>query len=121
VARRRDLDVEFGSKLRRFMRATARGHVALKADPQTGLEGLLSADKGLDRGLQEAVVKATLPVFFPADGKRPFGYQDALEWQRYADWMLKEQLLTRPQVAERALTNEFLAGEGLDPGTLSQD
>ncbi len=121
VARRRDLDQEFGSRLRRFMQATARGHATLKADPAAGLEGLLDADKGLDRGLQEAVVKATLPVFFPAGGERPFGYQDAAEWQRYADWMLDQGLIKRRQTAEQVVTNEFLAGEGLDPGTISQD
>ncbi len=121
VARRRDLDDEFGAKVRRFMQATARGHAALKADPQAGLEGLLNADKGLDRGLQEAVVKATLPVFFPADRERPFGYQDPAEWQAYADWMRDEGLITRRQTAEQVVTNEFLPGEGLDPGRLSQD
>jgi putative hydroxymethylpyrimidine transport system substrate-binding protein len=121
VARRRDLDEEFGAKLRRFLQATARGHEALKADPATGVDGLLAADKGLDRGLQEAVVKATLPVFFPADPERPFGYQDAREWQRYADWMLDEGLIKRRQTAEQVMTNEFLPGEGLDPGTISQD
>jgi putative hydroxymethylpyrimidine transport system substrate-binding protein len=121
VVRRRDLDQEFGAKVRRFMQATARGHETLKADPQSGVEGLLEADRGLDRGLQEAVVKATLPVFFPADAERPFGYQDRAEWQRYADWMLDAGLITQRQVAERVLTNEFLAGEGLDPGELSQD
>ena len=121
VARRRDLDEEFGAKVRRFMQATARGHATLKADPQAGLEGLLDADKGLDRGLQEAVVKATLPVFFPADRKRPFGYQDPGEWQAYADWMLEAGLITRRQAAEQAVTNEFLPGEGLDPARLSQD
>jgi putative hydroxymethylpyrimidine transport system substrate-binding protein len=121
VARRRDLDEEFGALVRRFMQATARGHEALKADPQAGLEGLLEADRGLDPGLQEAVVRATLPVFFPADAERPFGYQDPAEWQRYADWMLEQGLIKRRQVAEQALTNEFLAGEGLDPGRLSQD
>jgi putative hydroxymethylpyrimidine transport system substrate-binding protein len=121
VARRRDLDEEFGARLRRFMQATARGHATLKADPTAGLEGLLDADKGLDRGLQEAVVKATLPVFFPAGGERPFGYQDAAEWQRYADWMLDQGLIKRRQTAEQIVTNEFLAGEGLDPGTISQD
>ena len=121
VARRRDLDEEFGAKLRRFLQATARGHEALKADPATGVDGLLAADKGLDRGLQEAVVKATLPAFFPADPERPFGYQDAREWQRYADWMLDEGLITRRQDAEQLMTNEFLPGEGLDPGTISQD
>jgi putative hydroxymethylpyrimidine transport system substrate-binding protein len=121
VARRRDLDEEFGAKVRRFMQATARGHAALKADPSAALRGLLEADEGLDRGLQEAVVEATLPVFFPADPERPFGYQDTAEWQRYADWMLEAGLIRRRQVAEQAVTNEFLAGEGLDPGRLSQD
>jgi putative hydroxymethylpyrimidine transport system substrate-binding protein len=121
VARRRDLDEEFGARVRRFMRATARGHAALKADPAGALRGLLEADKGLDRGLQEAVVKATLPVFFPADSERPFGWQDLDEWQRYADWMLDEGLIRQRQVAEQAVTNEFLAGEGLDPGTISQE
>jgi putative hydroxymethylpyrimidine transport system substrate-binding protein len=121
VARRRDLNEEFGAKLRRFLQATARGHEALKNDPATGVDGLLAADKGLDRGLQEAVVKATLPVFFPTDPERPFGYQDAREWQRYADWMLDEGLIKRRQSAEQVMTNEFLPGEGLDPGTISQD
>ena len=121
VARRRDLDEEFGAKVRRFMQATARGHAALKAGPAVALRGLLEADKGLDRGLQEAVVKATLPVFFPADAERPFGWQDLDEWQRYADWMLDEGLIKRPQTAEQVATNEFLPGEGLDPGRLSQD
>ena len=121
VVRRRDLDEQFGARVRRFIQATARGHVSLKADPQAGVEGLLEADKGLDRGLQLAVVEATLPVFFPTDAERPFGYQEAAEWQRYADWMLENGLIKQRQVAEQALTNEFLAGEGLDPGTLSQD
>jgi putative hydroxymethylpyrimidine transport system substrate-binding protein len=121
VARRSDLDQEFAARVRRFMQATARGHAALKSDPQAGVDALLDADPGLDRGLQEAAVKATLPVFFPADGKRPFGYQDPAEWQRYADWMLREGLIKRRQTAEQVATNEFLAGEGLDPGRISQD
>jgi putative hydroxymethylpyrimidine transport system substrate-binding protein len=122
VARRRDLDQEFGARVRRFMQATARGHAALKADPKVGVDGLLAADPGLDRGLQEAAIKATLPVFFPADTERPFGYQDPAEWQDYVDWMLEKKLITQPQTAEQVVTNEFLAGEGLDPrDALSQD
>ena len=81
VVRRRDLDEEFGAKVRRFMQATARGHQALQDDPNVGVDALLEADPGLDRGLQEAVVKATLPVFFPEDDARPFGFQDPQEWQ----------------------------------------
>ena len=122
VVRRRDLSEEFGAKVRRFMQATARGHVALRDDPAGALDGLLAADKGLDRGLQEAAVKATLPVFFPEDAERAFGYQDPADWQRYIDWMAQEELISEPQNAEQAMTNEFLAGEGLDPrGALEQD
>jgi putative hydroxymethylpyrimidine transport system substrate-binding protein len=121
VARRRDLDEEFGARLRRFMQATARGHLALKSDPSAGVDALLEADEGLDRGLQEAVVKATLPVFFPSDGDAPFGFQPIEEWQEYADWMLEQGLIKQPQTAGRAVTNEFLPGEGLDPARISQD
>jgi putative hydroxymethylpyrimidine transport system substrate-binding protein len=122
VVRRRDLGEDFGTKVRRFMQATARGHEALKADPKVGVDALLEADPGLDRGLQEAVVKATLPVFFPEDEARPFGYQDPAEWQAYIDWMKENELLSTDQTAERVLSNEFLAGEGLDPrDALEQD
>jgi putative hydroxymethylpyrimidine transport system substrate-binding protein len=122
VARRRDLDQEFGAKVRRFMQATARGHETLRDDPNVGIDGLLAADPGLDRGLQEAAVKATLPVFFPSDTEQPFGYQDPAEWQDYADWMLEKKLITQQQTAEQVVTNEFLAGQGLDPrDALEQD
>jgi putative hydroxymethylpyrimidine transport system substrate-binding protein len=122
VVRRRDLGEDFGARVRRFMQATARGHEALRADPKVGVDGLLEADPGLDRGLQEAVVKATLPVFFPEDDARPFGYQDPEEWDAYIDWMREHDLLDADQTAEQALTNEFLAGEGLDPrDALEQD
>jgi putative hydroxymethylpyrimidine transport system substrate-binding protein len=116
VARRQDLDEEGASRIRRFLQATARGHQALRQDPEAGVEALLSADEGLDRGLQTAAVRATLPVFFPEDSERPFGYQNPDEWHAYGEWMRANGLLERPPAAERALTNEFLPGEGLDPG-----
>ena len=122
VVRRRDLDQDFGALVRRFLQATGKGHEALRDDPAPGIDALLEADPGLDRGLQEAVVDATLPVFFPADESRPWGWQDPEEWQAYIDWMVDEELLTQPQTAERVLSNEFLPGEGLDPrSALEQD
>jgi putative hydroxymethylpyrimidine transport system substrate-binding protein len=117
VARRSDLDEEGASRLRRFLQATTRGHETLERRPEVGIEGLLEADGGLDRGLQEAVVKATLPVFFPDDEERPFGYQDPAEWAAYERWMRDAGLLKRPEGGRAPLTNEFLPGEGLDPGT----
>jgi putative hydroxymethylpyrimidine transport system substrate-binding protein len=116
VARRSDLNREGASRLRRFLQATARGHQQLERRPEAGVDALLEADGGLDRGLQEAAVKATLPVFFPEDDERPFGYMEPAEWAAYEDWMRERGLIKQP--AGRApLTNEFLPGEGLDPGT----
>ena len=116
VARRQDFDEEGASRLRRFLQATARGHRTLREDPAAGVDALMEASSGLDRGLQEAVVEATLPVFFPEDRDRGFGWQNPDEWDAYGRWMQESGLLKRPPNAARALTNEFLPGEGLDPG-----
>jgi putative hydroxymethylpyrimidine transport system substrate-binding protein len=117
VVRRKDLDEGFSSKLRRFLRATARGHQRLRANPETGVDALLKVDPGLERGLQTAVVSATLPVFFPEKKDKPFGWQEASEWDAYGRWMYDSRLLKRQPDAARALTNEFLPGEGLNPRT----
>ena len=112
VAREDTLRTRDGAaKVRRFMQAAGGGYNAVKADPAAGIEPLLAANKDLDRGLQLASVKATLPAFQPAGGK-PFGWQDLNAWARYAKWMFDNGLLTRPS-SPRALTNEFLPGEGL--------
>jgi putative hydroxymethylpyrimidine transport system substrate-binding protein len=111
VARRQDL-AHGGEKVRRFMRALGQGYEALRRDPQAGVKPLLAANRDLDPALQLASVKATLPVFFPPAGK-PFGWMESGEWQRYGDWMYANKLLERPPNASRALTDEFLPGQGL--------
>ena len=79
------------------------------------VESGCSSDE-VERGLQTAVVSATLPVFFPADKDEPYGWQDPAQWDAYGKWMQENGLLKRPPNAARALTNEFLPGQGLDPG-----
>ena len=111
VARQQDL-AKRGERVRRFMRALGHGHEALRSDAEAGVEPLLEANPDLDRNLQLESVKATLPVFFPAAGK-PFGWMESAEWARYGDWMYTNKLLSRPPVAARALTDEFLPGQGL--------
>jgi putative hydroxymethylpyrimidine transport system substrate-binding protein len=118
AVRRKDLDEAGASRLRRFLQATARGMRLVEKSPQKGVDALLEADRGLDPGLQAAAIKATLPVFFPEDEDRPFGWQDPTQWSAYEMWMRSHGLLKRPEQGERApLTNEFLPGEGLDQGT----
>jgi putative hydroxymethylpyrimidine transport system substrate-binding protein len=111
VARQQDL-AEGGEKVRRFMRALGQGYAALRSDPNAGVAPLLKANPDLDRNLQLESVKATLPVFAAPAGQ-PFGWMNPAEWQRYATWMYDNKLLeTRPNAA-RALTDEFLPGQGL--------
>ena len=88
------------------------GHKKLRSDPAAGVKPLLEANKDLDPKLQLAAVKATLPVFFPEDERRPFGWQDPRQWEAYGKWMLDNDLVTQLP-APGSLTNEFLPGEGV--------
>ena len=69
------------------MTATAAGHRLVRDDPAVGVDALLKADPGLDRGLQEAAVKATLPVFFPQRADQPWGWMEPVDWANYERWM----------------------------------
>jgi putative hydroxymethylpyrimidine transport system substrate-binding protein len=120
VTPRRFLDQDGASRVRRFIQATARGHEKLRDDPSSGVDALLEADPGLERRLQSAVVETTTPLFFP-EGDRPFGWQEPAEWDAYARWMHENELLENAPDGSAALTNEFLPGEGLDPGTAGRD
>jgi putative hydroxymethylpyrimidine transport system substrate-binding protein len=118
AAARDSLNETTGSKVRRFLQATARGYELVKADPSKGVDALLAANRDLDRKLTERSVAATVPGFFPADDDRPFGWQEPAEWAAYEKWMRANDLLKPLEPGERApLTNEFLPGEGLDQGT----
>jgi putative hydroxymethylpyrimidine transport system substrate-binding protein len=113
VARKRDL-AEGGGKVRRFMRALTEGYEAARDDPAKAVGQLVKANPDLNRKLQLASVKATIPVFFPENERRPFGYQDPREWEAYGRWMLDNQLLRdSPNAGARPFTNEFLPGQGI--------
>ena len=100
-----------GNQIRRFMRAVTAGYQTARRDPARAVKALVGANHDLNPKLQLASVKVT--PFFPANASRPFGYQDPRLWAAYGDWMLRNQLLTRPPNAADALTNEFLPGQGL--------
>ena len=93
------------------MQAVARGYEAVRNSPQTGVSALVSANPGLDAKLQTASVRATLSSFFPTGG-RPWGWQDATQWNAYGQWMLTNHLISDPNAVTDASTNELLAGQG---------
>jgi putative hydroxymethylpyrimidine transport system substrate-binding protein len=99
-------------KIRAFIGALSRGTRDLREDPDKGIEGLLDANPDLDPELQRAVVRVTLPLFFPPRGK-PFGWQDPARWEAFAAWMSDNRLLEQPPDARAAYDNELLPGSGL--------
>jgi putative hydroxymethylpyrimidine transport system substrate-binding protein len=112
LARRESLDTAGASRLRRFLHATAAGYRLLRKDPQLAVDALAQASHGIDKGLQLASIRATLPVFFPTDPANPWGWQDITAWAAYERWMRANHLLKRPPSESPPLTNEFLAGQG---------
>jgi putative hydroxymethylpyrimidine transport system substrate-binding protein len=101
-----------GDKIRAFVGALSRGTEELRDDPEAAIDGLLEANPDLDPKLQSAVVKVTLPLFFPPKGK-PFGYQDPGQWDDFAAWMRENKLTTKTPDAKGAFTNDLLPGSGL--------
>jgi len=113
VARKQDL-AQGGAKVRRFMRALTAGYEAARDDPAKAVGQLVKANPDLDRKLQLASVKATIPVFFPENERLPFGYQNPKEWEAYGRWMLDNGLIKEsPNAGARPFTNEFLPGQGI--------
>jgi putative hydroxymethylpyrimidine transport system substrate-binding protein len=100
-------------EIRRFLQALARGYESVRSDPSAAVGNLVRANSGLDRKLQLASVRATLPAFFPAGSGNPWGYQDQVQWNAYGQWMLRNHLITQPAAVADASTNEELAGQGL--------
>lgn len=110
VARAQDLRAH-PALYRSFLQAMAQAMQALRADPASGVDALVKANPDLDRGLQLAAVRRTLPAFFPS-GDHPFGWQDVQAWGRYGRWMQQHGLIDHTP-SPRSLTNEFVPGQGL--------
>ncbi|WP_205697271.1 ABC transporter substrate-binding protein [Conexibacter sp. SYSU D00693] len=101
-----------GKLVRRMLQGLARGHERLQDDPAVGVDALVDAEPDLERDVVEEQVRRTVPLFFPEDDQRPWGWQDPVAWERYGRWMLDNDLLDRP-AEPTALTNEFLPGGGI--------
>ncbi len=99
--------------VRRFVQAIGRGYEAVRQNPATGVDALVTANPGLDQKLQSASVRATVPVFFPSQSGRPWGWQDPTQWNAYGQWMLFHHLISTASAFAGASTNELLAGQGV--------
>jgi putative hydroxymethylpyrimidine transport system substrate-binding protein len=112
---RRDTVAEHGPMLRKMLRALDQGHQRLRDDPAAGIQPLLRANPDLREPTVREQVEATLPVFFPEDRSKPWGWMDAESWQAFGQWMQDNDLLSSPIDGGDAQTTEFLPGEGAQP------
>jgi putative hydroxymethylpyrimidine transport system substrate-binding protein len=99
--------------IRRFVQALGRGYESVRSDPGAATTNLVNANSGLDPRLQNTAVLATLPVFFPTEATKPWGWQDQSQWNAYGQWMLTHHLISHPVAIAAASTNEELSGQGL--------
>jgi putative hydroxymethylpyrimidine transport system substrate-binding protein len=99
-----------GPLIRSFIEALARGATQLKRNPAAGVDALVNANRDLDRKLQAASVKVTLPYFLPPPN-HPYGWLDPRRWSTFGRWMLSNRLIARGTAG--AYTNRFLPGQGL--------
>ncbi len=97
--------------LRKLVQALGRGYAAVRADPQAGVDALVRANPSLNERLQLASVKATLPAFFPTDG-RPWGWQYSTLWDAFGQWMFDHHLIAHLAARYDASTDQLLAGQG---------
>jgi putative hydroxymethylpyrimidine transport system substrate-binding protein len=109
---RKDFVGRQGDAVRAFVQALGRGYAAARANPQQATDALVEANPDLDRGFALESVRASLPVFFPQDASKPFGWQDPDAWDAYGRWLFDNRLVsTLPRAGAAAITNEFLAGQ----------
>ena len=99
-------------RLRAFIGALARGTRDLEKDQDSAIQGLLRANRDLEPKLQREVVRVTLPLFLPPEGK-PFGYQDPEAREAFAAWARENRLVTEISDATGTFTNDLLPGAGL--------
>jgi ABC-type nitrate/sulfonate/bicarbonate transport system substrate-binding protein len=101
-----------GPILRSFLQALSTGVRTTLATPAVASEALAAANPGTSPRLALGALRATLPALDPAPTPSPYGFVDPRVWQTFGRWMLAHGLLTRPDDAARAITDEFLPGEG---------
>jgi ABC-type nitrate/sulfonate/bicarbonate transport system substrate-binding protein len=90
-----------------FISATAEGYEFAIENPDEAADILLQAAPESDPELVTAS-QQWLADQYQADAEQ-WGLQDETVWQRYADWLYQQDLISKPLDAEAAFSNEFLS------------
>ena len=107
VARESTLD-EDGGTTRGLLGGIKNGYEAARENPAKAVGQLVKANRDLKPKLQLASVKATMPIFFPDNSRRPYGFQNPTEWLEFGNWMYAERLLNEKPDTAKAFSNKYL-------------
>ena len=103
-----------GAMLRRFIQALQRGHARRAGRPAGRRRGAAQGRAGPRRSAsRRRASRRRSRCSSRRSAAGPFGFQNLEQWQEYADWMRRNDLLTQPVDVGTLATNEFLPGEGL--------
>jgi len=97
--------------IRLFIAALERGTKAAVANPPAATKAVLDAGKGLNPKFTAAEVRTTLPLLLPSAGRRPYGYMDPRQWQRFAQFFADHGLIKAVPSTGDVLTNDLLPGQ----------
>lgn len=101
--------------IRLFLSALSRGTAQAVAKPNAATDTILAANDTLDPKVTAAQVKTTLPLLAQDSKTEPFGHMNPADWQVFINWMVDNGVLTAPQRAVDALSNELLPGGQVEP------
>ncbi|HEY8346752.1 MAG TPA: ABC transporter substrate-binding protein [Symbiobacteriaceae bacterium] len=99
-------------KVKRFLRALARGYADALSDPEAGAAILLEYAPELNPDLvrNSQAYLAKVDQQDQAEGRPYWGYQNREVWARNSQWLYENGLIARPIDVDQAFTNDFLPG-----------
>lgn len=89
----------------RFLRAVRRGYEDAVADPQAGVDILLSGNEDVDADIERPGADLLKPVWKTSSAD--FGEQDSARWESFAKWMHDNGLLPDEVDSSKAFTSQF--------------
>lgn len=97
----------------RFVRAMQRGYKAAEEDREAAVQALLKANTDAVEEVEMASIELLWP-YWTDEGQVAFGTQTEENWERYADWLKANGLLSEDVEADDAFTNDFVEAAAAD-------
>ncbi|MSQ26279.1 MAG: hypothetical protein EXR49_08480 [Dehalococcoidia bacterium] len=96
---------EKAEKIRKFLRAVAKGHAYAVANPEGAIDAVAKANPEMGRELIARGVRLLVPIW---SASKPFGRMDEARWQAFVDFLHTNKLIERKPAMDTLLTNRLL-------------